>query len=138
MSNPLSRFRKTTIGSNVRDNIYDDKLLPSGDFVRYEGIDAILTSWKKILTTTKRTSDHDPEYGTRLPEYIFQPHDNETKEKIIDEVRDSLMTFDNRAIIQKIDVVFSRNRKGFVLNIRVRYDEKEKDLKVDFNENLVK
>lgn len=137
MANLLSRFKKDAVGSREKDSIHDDKLQPSGDFTKHQGINAILTSWKKILRTRLRTADHDPEYGTKLHEYIFEPQDNETKEKIIDEVKNTLMKFDDRATISKINVLFSRNRKGFILDITVRYNDDERDIKVKFDENTV-
>lgn len=138
MSNLLNRFKRSTVGSAKKDSNYTDKLLPTADLERKEDIFAILESWRNILITPERTSDHDPEYGSRLSRYIFEPADPETQEEIVDEVKTKLMRFDNRATIGKIDIFPFKNMKGFTLDITVRYKGREEHLKQPIDESLLR
>lgn len=137
MANLLDRFKKASVGSVNRDRNYSDEILSSGDFQLYEGINAIVESWKNILITGLRTADHDPEYGSRLREYVFDPADSTTRDKIVDEIKTRLMKFDNRATISKIDIHFLNDRKGFVVDCLVSYNDETKNLKVNIDEYLL-
>lgn len=137
MSSILDRFKKTTIGNVNKDVNYEDILLPSSELSRHEGISAIIKSWRNILRTPEGTADHDPEYGTKLSRYIFEPADEETVTKIKDEIRNKLMRYDDRASISSINVFPLNSRKGYTISIRVRYKGEENDLTVDVDESLV-
>lgn len=137
MANILNRFKNTTIGSANKDINFTDKLLSTANLEKYEGINAIIESWKNILMTPEGTADHDPEYGSKLSRYIFEPHDETTQELISDEIRTKLMTYDNRATIGRIKVLPYRNSKGYVVVITVRYKGEEKELRQPVDESLV-
>lgn len=137
MTNLLDRFKKTSVGSFNRDVSYYDKILPSSELDRHEGISAIIISWRNILRTPEETYDHDPEYGTKLSRFIFDPSDPITKEKILDEVKSKLMRYDDRARIGKIKILQHNNKKGFTLDITIKYRGEERDFTVDIDDTLV-
>lgn len=138
MSNILNRFKNNTVGSANKDVNYTDELLPSADLERKEGIYAIIESWRNILITPERSVDHDPEYGSKLPEYIFEQSDEVTQEEIIDEIKTKLMTYDNRATIGRINIHPHMNRKGYTIQMTVRYKGEEQQLKQSFDESLLR
>lgn len=136
MSNLLDRFKKVNIGSFTKDNNYDDKLLPSSELERHEGISAIIQSWRNILRTPERTADHDPNYGSKLSQFIFEPNDPITREQIEDEVRNKLMTYDDRGKIGQINIYPHKNRKGYTVDIVVRYKGEETNLTIPIDTTL--
>lgn len=137
MANLLNRFNRTSVGSANKDIDYDDYIASNGDFRKTEGLNTIIRSWKTILTTSLRTYDHDPEFGSELKEYIFETADDQTKEEIASEVENSLMRFDDRAEIQDIKVTFLNNMKGFVLDIVISYEGEEVSINEQMDETLV-
>jgi phage baseplate assembly protein W len=128
LANLLDKFKKNVIGSRNKVSDYTAKLTPSGEFQRVSDLYAILNSWNNILLTPKGSYDHDPEYGSILYKYIFDPADNQTMEAIRNEVKTCLITYDNRATITEIDVKFLKDKKGFAVNIFVDYQNEEGQL----------
>lgn len=133
MANILDKFKGTSVGSAGRLVDFTALISSSGDFSKLYDIDVILNSWNNILTTPKGSADHDPTYGSNLYLFVFQPADAKTKSGIKDELRTSLMTFDNRASITSTNIVFTRNMKGFVVDVVVKYAGRSSSLKLNMN-----
>jgi phage baseplate assembly protein W len=135
MSNLLTRFQKTVVGSNKKIGDYLSKIDVSGDFKRITDIEVIIASWSNILITPKRTYQFDPAYGSNLYKMIFEPSDEITAAKITNEVVNTLSLYDDRAIIKDINVLFSTNLKGFNVTIDVEYRGEKGQLEVVIDEN---
>lgn len=133
MATNYDKFLRSTIGSDGRLSDYSAKLSPRGDFTRLTGINVILASWNAILSTPHRTMDHDPEFGSGIYKYVFEPEDDQTTETLIDEIKTSLARYDDRAIIKNVAVTYLQNNKGFTINITFKYeaDETEMSLTID-------
>ncbi len=136
MANLLDRFRENSVGSESKISDYFQTIYPSGDFKRVSDINVILNSWNNILLTPLRSYTFDPEYGSELIKMIFEPADEETKEKIIDEIHYRLMMYDSRAEIEQINVQFLSNKKGFTFDIYVKYGQERSKLSATIDENL--
>jgi phage baseplate assembly protein W len=117
----LTKFNQVSVGSKGRIVDYAAKITPAGEMQKIIDLQAILTSWNNILTTPLRTYSFDPEFGSNLYKYVFDPADDVTEEKITDEVRYRLNMFDNRALVTNVTVEFFSNRKGFNVTIFVEY-----------------
>lgn len=135
MANILDKFKNTSVGSSGRLIDYNSTINSSGDFTQIFDIDAILKSWKNILTTPTGSMDHDPPFGCDLFLYIFEPADDRTKESIRAEIIRSLSTYDDRANITDIEILFFKNRKGFTVNITVDYAGSNNDISLIVDEN---
>ena len=135
MATLLDKFKNTSVGSAGRILDFGSEISPSGDFKKIFDLDAIITSWKNILTTPRGSMDHDPEYGSNLYLYIFEPSDSNTKEAIKNDILQSLTTYDDRAKIERIDITFLRNKKGFNVNIIVNYQRRNTNLDIRIDEN---
>jgi len=134
MANLLKRFNESVSGSNSKIADYLSKVAVTGDFKRIEDLEVILSSWNNILITPRRSYQFDPEYGSDLYKLVFEPADEQTLELVIEEVTDTLMRYDNRAIIKNVAVVFFTNQKGFSLTIDVNYDGNTQQLEVILDE----
>jgi phage baseplate assembly protein W len=137
MSNILDRFKTSSIGSQGRIVDYLPKINHAGDFTKIYDIDAILSSWNNILMTPRGSMDHDPNFGSNLYKFIFEPADNSTQDAIKIEIYDSLGVYDSRASISQIDVNFYSNKKGFVVIIQVEYFGYKSNLTLNIDEAAI-
>lgn len=117
MPNIMDRFNSNVVGSNGQIYDYIPIISSSGDFTRISGINVILNSWNTILDTFIGSYDNDPEFGSNLYKYVFEPLDRKTEEDIIFNVKNQIMKFDNRAVIE--DIQLSRNISDKSITIRV-------------------
>lgn len=95
---------------------YVEKLGPSGDFKRVEGINVLIKSLRNMFMTPLRTYLFDPEYGSLLYKKIFEIGDNTTRESIVYEIQDRIRLYDARVNIKTIDVQFFSDTKGFYVS----------------------
>ena len=135
MSNLLSRFNEKVAGSNSKIADYISRLSVTGDFRRIDDIEVLLNSWNNILVTPRRSYQEDPEYGSDLYKMVFEPADEITTQKVIDEVTDTLMRYDDRATIKDISVTYFMNQKGFSISLQVNFDGETKELKTILDES---
>ena len=135
MANILDKFKTTSIGSSGRVLDFSSKLSPSGDFNKLFDMDAILTSWSNILMTPRGSMDHDPEFGSDLYLYIFEPADTVTQESIKNEIYRAITTYDDRANIDEINVAFFKNKKGFNVSIVASYEGDNSEMNLTMDEN---
>lgn len=135
MANLLDRFKKNVIGSRGNISDFTSVISSSGDFKRVVDFETIMLSWNNILLTSTRSYDHDPEYGSDLYKMIFEPADEITKEKIKNEIITKLTKYDDRATPTSIVVDFLNNRKGFSVDIQVKYRGKKDQLQIIINES---
>lgn len=135
MANILDKFKTTSIGSSGRVLDFSSKLSPSGDFNKLFDMDAILASWSNILMTPRGSMDHDPEFGSDLYLYIFEPADTVTQESIKNEIYKAITTYDDRANIDEINVAFFKNKKGFNISIIANYEGDHSEMNLTMDEN---
>ena len=122
MANLLNRFFDQVIGSSEKIRDYIALISSRGDFQRIEDLNVILTSWNNILLTPRRTYILDPEFGSDLYKYVFEPADSVTMESIRYEVKTSIMNYDDRAKIMNISIIFLNNKKGYIVDCEVLYE----------------
>jgi len=134
MANLLDRFNEAVAGSNSKLADYTSTIAPSGDFKRITDIEVIISSWNNILITPKRTYMFDPDYGSNLYKMVFEPADQVTVNKVVDELKNSLSTYDDRASIEDVDVTFFKNLKGFSVAIDVNFKGDTSQLQVVIDE----
>lgn len=135
--NALDRFKNVSVGSAGRILDYKSKLNASGDFQKLFDMDAILNSWYNILVTQKGTMDHDPLFGSNLYKYVFEQCDETSQEGIKTEIIYSLSTYDDRAKIYDVEVIFYSNKKGFTVNIIAEYAGRKSNMKLSIDETTI-
>jgi len=134
MANLLNRFFKEVVGSENTLRDYVAKISSRGDFKRIHNLNVILSSWNNILLTPRRTYLNDPEFGSDLYKYIFDPADEETISSIRDEVIQRLTLYDDRAVIEDVEITLMSNGKGYNVLILAEYEGQRGSLSVDFDE----
>ncbi|MCK5601522.1 GPW/gp25 family protein [Candidatus Pacearchaeota archaeon] len=137
MSATLQRFHENVLGTKDEVADFSSVITPKGDFKRSTGLQVILRSWNNILNTPLRTASHDPDYGSELYKYVFEPLDDYTRKAIEDEVRIRLITYDNRARITSITVNFLQDGKGFLVSVEAEYKGEKGELSVEVDESSV-
>ena len=138
MASTLEKFQKNVVGSKNRITDYVDVISSAGDFSRVTNIQAILNSWNNILLTSTRTYVGNPEYGSNLYKYIFEPADEIAIEGIKDEIQYRLMLYDNRALLTNIRISFMPNGHGFIADIDLKYKEDHATLTVEISKNTIR
>lgn len=135
--NSLEGFRNLIPGNHRRVEDVAPSLEAHGDLKKLVGIDAIINSIRNILLTSKETYVFDPEYGLGLHQFIFEPFDDRTKEKIKTEVKKAVRRYEGRA---KIGVIVRplTNRKGFRLDLNVKFRGDNRRLSLTFDETLLR
>ena len=137
MANLLDRFSKEVVGSDFTIYDYLSKITASGDFKRIKDIDVIINSWNNILTTPRRTFLFDPEYGSDLHKMVFEPADNNTVERIKQEVQQQITIYDDRATIEDMEVLLKPNGKGFEINILAEFEGEQGSLSLSFDDSTI-
>ena len=134
MANLLDRFKTEVIGSEeiVRD--YLSVIASIGDFKRINDLNVILNSWNNILLTPRGTYMHDPEFGSDLYKYVFEPSDQISIEGVKNEVVNRITVYDNRATIEDVEVVVQSNGKRFNVILYVDYQGRKGTLNVTFDD----
>jgi phage baseplate assembly protein W len=122
MANILNRFFTEVIGSATKIRDYVSIITARGDFKRIEDLQVILVSWNTILLTPRRTYVLDPDFGSDLYKYVFDPMDEGTIETVKTEVIDRISLYDDRASIEDVRVKLLRGGHGFEINIVADYD----------------
>ncbi len=135
MGNLLNKFSKTTLGNNKYISDYSSKISPSGDFSKITKLNVILLSWFHILTTPKETADHDPEFGCGIQKYLFKLADGYTSDELKDDIRTSLMKYDNRAKLTDVQVKLLKNKKGFYVELHASYQGDRDKISFTLDEN---
>ena len=134
MANLLDRFKTQVIGSEETLRDYLSIIASVGDFKRINDLNVIINSWNNILLTPRGTYLHDPEFGSDLYKYVFEPSDDATTEGIKREVIDRISLYDNRATIEDIEVNISNNGKRVSIKIYVDFQGEKGSLDVKFDD----
>ena len=134
MANLLDRFNREVIGSESLVRDYLPLISSIGDFKRINGLNVILNSWNNILLTPRGTYIHDPEFGSDLYKYVFEPSDETTVEGIKREIIDRILTYDDRATIDNVQVTVQNNGKRFDVKIYANYQGEIGTLDVKFDD----
>ena len=134
MANLLDRFQSQVIGSEALLRDYLSVIASTGDFKRISDLNVILNSWNNILLTPRGTYLHDPEFGSDLYKYVFEPSDSQSIDGIKSEVVDRLSLYDDRATIEDVEVNISTNGKRVNVIIYVDYQGEKGTLDVKFDD----
>ena len=134
MASNYEKFGKSVIGSRGKIADFTTTITPTGDFNRINDISVIINSWNNILLTPIRTYTFDPEYGSELYKYVFEPYDRRTVEAIKNEIYRRLSRWDDRAEITDIQIRALPGGKGFEINIFVEYEGQEEKMQLTLDE----
>ncbi len=119
MSLELAGYQFDKLFPNQTLDIYtfNNRLGPTGDFEKIKDADVVISNCANILGTIRRTRVMDCSFGSDLIKYCYQPLDSETVDEIKDEIRESISTQEERAIISQLDVMKTADGKGLEINI---------------------
>ena len=134
MANLLDRFKTQVIGSEETLHDYLSIIASIGDFKRIDDINVIINSWNNILLTPRGTYLHDPEFGSDLYKYVFEPADADSVEGIKNEVIERISLYDDRALIEDVQVDISNDGKRVTLKIFILYKGEKGTLDVKFDD----
>lgn len=133
----LEAFLKKVPGTKKELRDVDGRITQSGDLKELSGVDVIIKSLSRLLLIPSGTYIHDPEIGTSLYKYIFEPVDERTKTSIEQVIAAAISRFENRAKID-FEVLFFSNKKGFRIDLFIEYDGKKKSVSINVDESMLK
>jgi phage baseplate assembly protein W len=136
-SSLVEKFLTTVPGRRTAIRDVDCYISKTGDFKQIEDIDVIMKSLVNIMLTVKKTYLDDPEYGCDIIKHIFEPADDLTQSDISTEINNIVNKYEKRAKITH-DISFYKNRKGFVVNLLVEFEDRKKRVSIPFDESLLK
>ncbi len=130
----IKKFEDTIKGN--ADEIYDfkDKIAPNGDFEKVQGINALILSLRTLLLTPLESYPFDPTFGSLLYRKVWELHVPETRDAIEYEVHDRVMAFDDRIIIEYVEVVYFSNLKGYRISLQISYEGKSAETDLEFDQ----
>lgn len=71
-----------------------------------------------LIFTPKGQRIRDPEFGTNLIQYIFNPNDNQTWSDILTEIKDSVTKYIPNCTIKDLDVSETDSGVGIVISVK--------------------
>lgn len=95
---------------------YTENLDSSGDFLTLEDANAIIDAIVKTLSIQKGTYIADPEVGSDLYKYLYEPLDEDTISDVESEVLYSLDQVD-KLTVKKVNAIPTKDRKSIIINI---------------------
>jgi phage baseplate assembly protein W len=92
----------------------------TGDVRPVAGERAVKSALLNLLRTDLGTRPSNPEYGTRIKEYLFAPADSITEGEIIDDVADSIERFEPRVFVTAMEANVKENGIEIVVEYYVK------------------
>ena len=125
--------------TEVKNDVFDiDSVIDqSGDFKLMFGIDVIVKSMLRSLLIIRGTYFLDKDFGTTLYLYLFEPSDENTKEKIEAEVSRVISRYQSGAKVTK-KIQFFKNKKGFLIDLYISYKGQTREVSIPIDESLLK
>ena len=119
------------MNNNVRDREYIGQGLafplqvnPQGGIALASGEHDIEQAIRVILSTAPGERVMRPEFGCRIHELIFAPHDAETESLVVYYVEEALAQWEPRIDVQEVDVSADPERDGALL-VEIKYRVKD-------------
>jgi len=134
--NILDRFNLQITGSDGKIFDISAKVSPSGDFVKLKDLDVILSSWNAILLTPVGTYPFDPDFGSKLLNFVFEPADSQTAKNIENQIITKLSRYDDRGTVINVNVKYLPDRKGFTVDILVEFQGIEGNISATIDDNI--
>jgi len=106
-----------------------------GDFKKVYGLYRELDTLINILSIRKKTYPGDPEYGSILYYFLFEPADAFTENDIRNEVQRICTQYLKKIRLSKLSVYRFSNLKGFQVYIELQRNEEIATAKLNVTEN---
>jgi len=119
------------VNDNVRDREYIGQGLafplqvnPQGGIALASGEHDIEQAIRVILSTAPGERVMRPEFGCRIHELVFAPHDAATESLVVYYVEEALAQWEPRIDVQEVDVSADPGRNGALL-VEIKYQVKD-------------
>lgn len=89
--------------------------------VNYDTKDKVKSLIMHVIFTPKGQKLRDPEFGTNLIRYIFEPNDNDSWENIKSEISEAVSKYVNGVKINGINMMENEDNDSHLLYVRVDY-----------------
>jgi phage baseplate assembly protein W len=114
---------------NIKFPLEDDKVKNGLFEMNNVTKDALTSNLLLLLLTEKGERYYEPDYGTNLRRYIFEPNDGLTQSEIEQEIRETVKRFIPQLTISGVEIITSDDDGGEALN------DNQVNVNVDFKYN---
>lgn len=119
----------------TRKRVYKDidlsfNIRSTGDILKKTEAAAVKQSVRTLLFTNRFEKPFLPNFGCDLTTMLFELADNKTGGRIIEKIKESIETYEPRAIVRSVQVALSDNQNA--LNIAMIFQIKNTDQVVTF------
>lgn len=111
----------------------------NGDFKEVQGLETVIRSIINLLLIPKRTYPFDPEFGSKIFNFIFEPLDDIMLDSLKKELADGLSNEEDRCKF-KIDISKKGTSKDKKVNVivTISYKDQKKKVYVPISEEYLK
>lgn len=102
----------------VKDLDYRLRITPLGNVQEVEDEDVVKQSIKTILSTIPGERVRQPQFGSPLYEYLFEPMTPMTIDEIRNAIETALQNFEDRIVLRDVDVVPNFDRNFYEISVR--------------------
>ena len=134
----IDKFLKNIPGNRDRLKDVISNIDFRGDWVKIYDVDVVLKHLIVALLIPKRTYVFDPEYGSAIYKYLFEPADTITLDALTNEVNEvvsGVSTQPGTTITH--DVLFFRNKRGFRIEMTVQHKKTKRTMNVDLDDSIL-
>lgn len=110
----------------VRSAVYSDFLTNlnvhpnTGDVIRRVDIEAVKRSLRNLLLTNKGERFYQPNFGTNINQYLFEPASVITERGLRDAIKESINNFEKRAIVDDVVVKTGNDGESYIVDVYFR------------------
>ena len=106
------------------DLAFDPRLNNEGDLSQVYDQDSINQSLFNIMNTRKGTRIMDPEFGCNIQSYLFELFDEETVNKIVEDIYGNFVRYEPRIKIESIDKNLNFDNLQYTLTVNYKFINK--------------
>ena len=99
-----------------------------------EQSDEVYSQLTHLIFTPKGQRLRDPDFGTRLIQYIFNPNDSETWGDILMEIKETVSKYIPMCSIQQLEV--EENENGIGLVVKMKYIVKSNNSSQEYSVSI--
>lgn len=108
--------------ANNGDKIYSDvdfrwRKLTNGDLAKVYDMAAINQALLSLFNTTRGERFFNPRYGSRLPFLLFEPFDAMTAQLIVEDIQNSVRTWEPRIEITDLDIDMNYDKQLYSITM---------------------
>lgn len=109
----------------------------NGDFEKQTGINVLIMSLRNILQIPRGTYPFDPDRGSLLHEYVWEPFTEDTEVEIEEEIEARILELDPRIVLENLELIKLKNFKGFRVELQISLEGEVEKTSIDISDRYL-